>query len=264
MLTFKDPADLLLYATQNWRSHLVLTDPLPLLDLDEFSKRPSFLLVRVDAGLMVRYRRSERTFQNVLWSDLRLTLRAPLTPSRRSTLVQRPEGAADDLAQFALQSDESLYGVRPPTSAPLANGVAPNTPGPSPINDLTSYVGLSVVNNYDTLEALHVHLDRIKLDDPERLRPGWDRYFMVRLSPFCTRTIPPTDDSLSLPSQTLASLASLRSNCMKRRVGALLVKSNRIVSTGYNGTPRGMQNCNEGGCARCNSGTVGGGGRESF
>jgi hypothetical protein len=51
---------------------------------------------------------------------------------------------------------------------------------------------------------------------------------------------------------------------MKRRVGALLVRSNRIVSTGYNGTPRGMRNCNEGGCARCNSGTAGGGGRASF
>ena len=50
---------------------------------------------------------------------------------------------------------------------------------------------------------------------------------------------------------------------MKRRVGALLVRSNRIVSTGYNGTPRGMRNCNEGGCTRCNSGTVGGGGRTS-
>lgn len=33
--------------------------------------------------------------------------------------------------------------------------------------------------------------------------------------------------------QTLADLASQRSNCMKRRVGAILVRENRIVSTGY-------------------------------
>jgi dCMP deaminase len=58
---------------------------------------------------------------------------------------------------------------------------------------------------------------------------------------------------------------------MKRRVGAILVRDKRIVATGYifilptrhyfstchlfssyNGTPLGLKNCNEGGCARCN------------
>ncbi|EED79358.1 predicted protein [Postia placenta Mad-698-R] len=52
----------------------------------------------------------------------------------------------------------------------------------------------------------------------------------------------------------LAELASERSNCMKRRVGAILVRNKRILATGYNGTPRGLTNCNEGGCTRCNSG----------
>lgn len=53
----------------------------------------------------------------------------------------------------------------------------------------------------------------------------------------------------------LASLAALRSNCMKRRVGAVLVggRERKVISTGYNGTARGMRNCNEGGCSRCNS-----------
>lgn len=56
---------------------------------------------------------------------------------------------------------------------------------------------------------------------------------------------------------------------MKRRVGAILVRDNRILATGcisyltysrldltrrrYNGTPRGVKNCNEGGCKHCNS-----------
>lgn len=53
---------------------------------------------------------------------------------------------------------------------------------------------------------------------------------------------------------TLASLAARRSNCMKRRVGCVLVHSNRVISTGYNGTPRNLKNCSEGGCPRCNSG----------
>src|SRR3989344_3011319 len=61
-------------------------------------------------------------------------------------------------------------------------------------------------------------------------RPGWDLYFM-----------------------NIAMVVASRSNCVKRHVAAVIVKDNRIISTGYNGTPRGVKNCNEGGCARCNS-----------
>lgn len=61
-------------------------------------------------------------------------------------------------------------------------------------------------------------------------RPGWDEYFMQ-----------------------IARIVALRSNCMKRKVAAVIVRERRIISTGYNGTPRGAKNCNEGGCPRCNS-----------
>ncbi len=61
-------------------------------------------------------------------------------------------------------------------------------------------------------------------------RPDWDTYFMQ-----------------------IARMVAMRSNCMKRKVAAVIVKDLRIVSTGYNGTPRGVKNCNEGGCPRCNS-----------
>ena len=60
-------------------------------------------------------------------------------------------------------------------------------------------------------------------------RPGWDEYFM-----------------------NIAQVVSSRSNCIKRKVAAVLVQDRRIISTGYNGTPRGTRNCNEGGCPRCN------------
>lgn len=43
---------------------------------------------------------------------------------------------------------------------------------------------------------------------------------------------------------------------MKRGIGAIITKENRVISTGYNGTPFGIKNCNEGGCARCNSGAL--------
>ena len=55
-----------------------------------------------------------------------------------------------------------------------------------------------------------------------------------------------------------AHTAKLRSNCMKRSVGAIVVKDKRIVSVGYNGTPHGYPNCYELGCERCNSNTPAG------
>ncbi|MAE77967.1 MAG: hypothetical protein CMJ85_13980 [Planctomycetes bacterium] len=61
-------------------------------------------------------------------------------------------------------------------------------------------------------------------------RPGWDEYFM-----------------------RMAQVAALRSNCVKRKVAAVIVRDKRVISTGYNGTPRGTKNCYEGGCPRCNN-----------
>jgi dCMP deaminase len=42
-----------------------------------------------------------------------------------------------------------------------------------------------------------------------------------------------------------------KANCLGRKVGAIIVKENRIISTGYNGTPEGITNCADGGCVRC-------------
>ncbi|KAF8973514.1 cytidine deaminase-like protein [Flammula alnicola] len=97
------------------------------------------------------------------------------------------------------------------------------------LQNLGDLVNIQVINSHTSLQGLYSHLDHIDLLHPEHLRPSWDAYFM-----------------------TLASLASRRSNCMKRRVGAILVRENRVLATGYNGTPRGLTNCNEGGCSHCN------------
>ncbi len=48
-----------------------------------------------------------------------------------------------------------------------------------------------------------------------------------------------------------AELAKLRSNCMTKQVGAVIVRNHRQIATGYNGTPPGIKNCYEGGCKRC-------------
>jgi dCMP deaminase len=67
-------------------------------------------------------------------------------------------------------------------------------------------------------------------DDLRRsaVRPSREQYFML-----------------------LAVATRERANCLRRHVGAVLVADQRIIATGYNGTPTGFPNCDEGGCHRC-------------
>ncbi len=51
----------------------------------------------------------------------------------------------------------------------------------------------------------------------------------------------------------IAHVVKQRGNCLRRKVAAVIVKDRRLISTGYNGTPRGVTNCFEGGCVRCES-----------
>ncbi|MGB9676988.1 MAG: deoxycytidylate deaminase [Candidatus Ratteibacteria bacterium] len=48
----------------------------------------------------------------------------------------------------------------------------------------------------------------------------------------------------------IAQLISKRSTCLRRKVGAVLVKDKRILATGYNGAPTGLPHCEEVGCIR--------------
>ena len=90
-----------------------------------------------------------------------------------------------------------------------------------------------VISNDSDLLALYEEIDLAlsEVSDQFKIeRPGWDDYFMG-----------------------IAKQVSTRSNCVKRKVAALIIRDKRIISTGYNGTPRGTRNCNEGGCPRCNN-----------
>ena len=48
----------------------------------------------------------------------------------------------------------------------------------------------------------------------------------------------------------MAELVSTRSTCLRRKVGAVIVKDKRVLSTGYNGSPKGTRHCEELGCIR--------------
>ena len=49
---------------------------------------------------------------------------------------------------------------------------------------------------------------------------------------------------------SIAQLVATRSTCLRRKVGAVLVKDRRILATGYNGAPIGVRHCEEIGCLR--------------
>jgi dCMP deaminase len=48
----------------------------------------------------------------------------------------------------------------------------------------------------------------------------------------------------------IAAVVARRSTCLRNQVGAVFVRNKRILSTGYNGAPAGLQHCDEVGCAR--------------
>ena len=70
------------------------------------------------------------------------------------------------------------------------------------------------------------HLKKGKVK-PKRTRPSWDEYFM-----------------------NIAELAATRSTCLRRQVGAVIVKDKKILTTGYNGAPSGLKHCLDIGCLR--------------
>ncbi len=63
--------------------------------------------------------------------------------------------------------------------------------------------------------------------DRGKSRPSWDEYFM-----------------------RMAELAATRSTCLRRQVGAVIVKDKKILATGYNGAPSGLRHCLDIGCLR--------------
>jgi dCMP deaminase len=100
----------------------------------------------------------------------------------------------------------------------------------------TRQVADLVVDNNGTIEDLHRRLDQMLPPLMSKFqRPTWDEYFM-----------------------SIAKVVAMRSNCLKRKVAAIIVRDKRVIATGYNGTPRGAKNCNEGGCPRCNSMAISG------
>jgi len=51
----------------------------------------------------------------------------------------------------------------------------------------------------------------------------------------------------------IADEVKMRATCMSAKKGAIIVRNKAIISTGYNGSPKGIKHCTAGGCPRCTS-----------
>lgn len=157
---------------------------------------------------------SRRPFFILISVDAPLTVRWRRHQHRHNGSQETSASDPISLEDFVSESDQHLYDA--------STGVLP----------LMSRAAIRLLNTSSDLAHLYATLGKLDLTNPDRLRPSWDSYFM-----------------------SLASLAAQRCNCMKRAVGCVLVDSkHHVISTGYNGTPRHLQNCGEGGCPRCNAG----------
>ncbi|MCK8828025.1 cytidine/deoxycytidylate deaminase family protein [Natroniella acetigena] len=67
----------------------------------------------------------------------------------------------------------------------------------------------------------------MELNNSKQERPSWEEYFIE-----------------------MTQVVAKRSTCLRRKVGALLVKDKRVLATGYNGVPSGLEHCQEVGCLR--------------
>lgn len=165
----------------------------------------------------------KRPFFLMLWVDSPVTVRfkrfldGVLNTQHRDlmslTLKDIPCETSVTLEAFIAMDEKERFGAQ----------------GTHILNEIQYQAQLRILNDLDDLKVLESKISVCDILNPNQLRPSWDQYFMG-----------------------LCELASLRSNCMKRRVGCIITSENRVISAGYNGTPKGIKNCNEGGCKRCN------------
>lgn len=169
---------------------------------------------------------TERWRENFVWPEISSTTQYELV-SRRPFFV---------LIQLKASVQERLKRAEGKTLQELVAADDELNFDESGLMMLSPLAAFTFINN-GSLEQLASSVSRLGLDSSlqkTRLyRPDWDAYFMA-----------------------IADFAAKRTNCMKRGVGAVLVQDTHIISTGYNGTARGLVNCLQGGCARCNSSSI--------
>ncbi|EFP92485.2 uncharacterized protein PGTG_18310 [Puccinia graminis f. sp. tritici CRL 75-36-700-3] len=228
-IVFSSAQELLDFFTSNWTHDFVTLDLRSKADILPFLKRPAFVLVFVQARIFDRWNRilsissdpSLLSFEEFVREDddLQFGTRRKAADGEglgRETTERKPTNGNQLKGQLEKMK---VTGTGPEEEEAdeeeEGGGGGGRASSFGSLSDLASYTITNDLPLSAFLSSLYQrHLPEIR----KSIRPCWDSYFTQ-----------------------LANLASLRSNCMKRRVGAVLVTvDKRVLSTGYNGTPRGM------------------------
>lgn len=103
-------------------------------------------------------------------------------------------------------------------------------PAGQQLASVASMARITIQNN-GSLETLRDKVQQLVSDwlfKVQPPRPDWDHYFM-----------------------NVAEQIKMRCSCLSPKKGALVAKDKMILSTGYNGSPKGIEHCTDGGCERC-------------
>ncbi len=175
-----------------------------------------------DAGRFLRDRADRQSWPRRPWkmpASRSTRTRCPSIPVHRSSpaasasaLRPRPPAASGgtEMRQVAAWIDRALQNVGKPEELAEIRG---ESPGTLPDSSPSTPIAWSNAGR-----VMAVHSDQ---------RPSWEEYFM-----------------------DIARLVARRSTCLRRQVGAVMVKEKNILATGYNGTPSGIAHCAETGCLR--------------
>lgn len=83
------------------------------------------------------------------------------------------------------------------------------------------------IYNANDINKLHKDIDKVINQIKKRIRPSWDEYFLK-----------------------MAFLVAERSTCLRHHVGAIIIKDRHVLTTGYNGAARNIEDCLKLGCLR--------------
>ncbi|CAE6472423.1 unnamed protein product [Rhizoctonia solani] len=225
---YNDFSKLLSHVTQNWLKDFVCTSLNDLGMLRACAQRPFFVLLSVDAPVITRWKRFE---QKQVLDNMRIT-NISLNMKIRYTSIESP-----GLEQFIQNSDKERFG--------------PGLAGRDSLNDILQSIShVSITNDFPEIAPLHDHLASLALTNPERTRPGWDDYFMV----FTSFSSFPAMQLYETPCRSGPSTqqTSRLDGVISPTIPTCLPRDLTLYPIRYNGTPRGLVNCNQGGCKRCN------------
>ncbi|KAF9373813.1 Deoxycytidine monophosphate (dCMP) deaminase [Podila verticillata] len=208
------------YVTLHWMDHYVTCDVHTVQGISILRKRPFFLLLSVESPMMMRYRRC------VDRCDLLEAISPTLEEFVEATdqdlyLAPAPDPTASNASSRSIDLRDIVSGMDSARESPDRPHLVhiDSSQMLTPAYRLLSMSDLSILNHSSDLGTLWRALESLDITNPDLLRPSWDSYFMY-----------------------LANLAARRSNCMKRRVGCVLVREKRVIATGYNGTPKNLTN----------------------